>query len=537
MENVFLHTVNELEEHVAYLMTDKRASHSLRVLLLILSGLPLDSRRNDVLSRNKEHISVAGYDQKQNQATEPRVVPDSFHDALDKLLNRCVSSLDTTSMRALATHKSGNPLLQLLLQIELTCFGKHRAKEQNSLMHKLLPDDPITPDSESASFVNGLLHDTIGSRLLEAIIQHAPGRIFKNLYKQLFRDRIPKLAGNQTAGYVMGKIIERLGKDDLHDVVEALIPKIPDLTARNRTAVIKTVVDSCVHRKVDTDNLAQALEEAYSGDNGFDAVRLLRLDPPSPHPSSGRGANDIPENAAMIEYHGSLLAQSMLAAPGPLSDLIFDGLTKLSPPMALKCAHNKSHTHVIQTALTSPLATIIFRRKLIQAFYGEIGAMALDPSASHVIDAIWNGTMGLAFIRERIAEELAENEASLRKSSVGRHVWRRWEMDLWKRRRSEWVRKCRESVGSEGFIPFPEDESAKGKHKSNGSVDDVHFKKKTPLELARDKHAAKKAKEASKEEREVKKALKDERRAHKHSHSRSSLQAEDTGDERNGETA
>ena len=42
MENLFLFTLAELEGYLGYLMTDRFASHVLRVLLVILAGLPLD---------------------------------------------------------------------------------------------------------------------------------------------------------------------------------------------------------------------------------------------------------------------------------------------------------------------------------------------------------------------------------------------------------------------------------------------------------------------------------------------------------------
>src|SRR2546421_11464025 len=41
MENLFLYTLNELEGNLGYLITHRFASHTLRVLLVILAGLPL----------------------------------------------------------------------------------------------------------------------------------------------------------------------------------------------------------------------------------------------------------------------------------------------------------------------------------------------------------------------------------------------------------------------------------------------------------------------------------------------------------------
>jgi nucleolar protein 9 len=133
---------------------------------------------------------------------------------------------------------------------------------------------------------------------------------------------------------------------------------------------------------------------------------------------------------------------------------------------------------------------------VIQQFYGHVGELALDPAGSRVIDAVFEGTRGLAFIRERIAEELAENEASLRESFVGRAVWRNWQMDLYKRRRGDWVKQSRYTAGNEGFQSFPE-EGAPAQQPSQK-------KQLTAIEKARQRHAAEKAAKAKAEAKKSK---------------------------------
>ncbi|EOD52278.1 putative rrna processing protein [Neofusicoccum parvum UCRNP2] len=382
MENLFLYAINELEGNLGYLMTDRFASHALRVLLVVLAGEPLarSSHRSLLHSRKKEKVTISHAEKPTENILESRSVPGSFIQAMEKMIKSSVAGLDTTYLRALATHQTGNPALQLLVRLELGQFGKQRAKDEASIIRTLLPDDPITEGTDSYKFINGLIYDPIGSRLVECIVEFAPGKMFKALYKALFRERIGSLARNEVAGYVVMKVLERLSKEDLEEAMQLILPQIPNMVDRNRTVVIKTLIERCSARSVDTTPIAAKLETAFSGPNGFDITRLLRLGE----------------------------AQ----------------------------------------------------------FYGHIGEMALDPSASHVIDAIWQGTHGLAFIRERIAEELAENEAALRESFVGRKVWRNWKMDLYKRHRSEWVSQSRNNAGDGAFVPFPDTAADKKKGKT-----------------------------------------------------------------------
>lgn len=494
MENLFLFTLGELEGHIGFLMTDRFASHVLRVLLVILSGSPLERQNNKSVlqSKRKEKIGV-GSEKGQELILEKRPVPQSFLEALEKLINDSVTGMEPHYLRSLSTHPLGNPTLQLLLNLELSHFGKSRAKDETSIIHRLLPDNPIAEGTESAAFINGLVYDPIGSRLLETIIEHAPGKLFKTIYAEFFKERMGSLARNEIAGYVAGKILERLGKDDLDEAMRQIVDQIPGLVERNRTAIIKTLIERCIAREVDTSPIKAQLETAYGGSNGFEIVRILKLSEEDAKP--GVEHKHSPE-----KVHGSLLAQTMMAVEGPLGNLVFDSLANLSPELSVQLARDPTASRTLQAALISKNASVIFRRKMIQQFYGKVGELALDPSASRVIDAIWDGTAGLAFIRERIAEELAENEGSLRESFVGRAVWRNWRMDLYKRKRNDWVKQSRYTAGNDGFQSFPESNGDEASQKSNRGG-----KHMTAIELARQKHAAAKAAQGKKDSKKERK--------------------------------
>jgi nucleolar protein 9 len=515
MENLFLFTLDELEGYLGYLITERFASHVLRVLLVVLSGTSLERQGNkSTLHSKKKEKVVVPVAEKQDLVLGERKVPQSFTDALQKVINDSVANLDTNYLQMLATHPTGNPTLQLMLKLELTLFGKVKAKDENSIIRKLLPDDPIKEDTPSASFINGLVYDAIGSRLLETIIDHAPGKLFKSIYRQFFLPRMGSLARNEIAGYVAGRILERLSKDDLEEACRQIIEQIPNLVERNRTAIIKTLIERCVVRGVDTVPIAAQLQAAYGGSSGFEITRLLKL---GEAPSDDGKPSSKHEHPQPDKVHGSLLAQTMMTVDGPLGNLIFDSFTNLGDYMTLRVARDPAASRTLQAALVSPNASVIFRRKVIQQFYGHVGELALDPAGSHVIDSIWEGTAGLAFIRERIAEELAENEAALRESHVGRAVWRNWRMDLYKRRRIDWVKQARYTAGNDGFQSFPEN-SGDTTPSSQGRKDGGHL---SAIEVARkkwaDSQAAKAKLGSEKAKREAKEAKKENKEKHEQS--------------------
>ncbi|KAI9773948.1 MAG: Nucleolar protein 9 [Candelina submexicana] len=488
MENLFLYTLNELEGSIGFLMTDQFASHTLRILLLVLSGhaFPKTTVTTLLKSKRKENIGIAGVEENvAGSGIEKRAVPESFHLALGKIISDIASGLDTTNIRVLATHPIGNPVLQLLLELDLSRPSTPGFKGGSTILRTLIPDDPPLEGTESSLFVNGLMYDAIGSRLLESIVKYAPGKTFKVIYKTQFKERMGSLARNETAGFVVARVLERLSKNDLAVAAAMILPQVDSLVQRSRTTVIKTLINRCAIRGLDTSSLAEALKAAY-GTNEVDRIhRLLNLDSGKSDAITDSSRSEIKSmEKRSSNLHGSLLAQAMLAVPGPLSELILESLLALSAPTLLQLAEDTPSCHVLQLSLTCPNSDKQFRRKVVQRFFGYIGRLAIDTCGSHLVDAFWPATKGLAFLRERIAEELLQNETSLRDTLVGRAVWRNWMMDLYKRRKVDWIIRAKAEDNTEVTMrkqPLKVSSSTSGK---------------TAIELAREKFAASKTKKA-----------------------------------------
>lgn len=490
LAEMFMGVVEELEGNWGYLLTERFASHTIRVLLLVLAGEPVDVASNDsvVASRKKEkHGIPTAETQDDSTIAQKRNVPESFEETLKKIMKDMVSVLDDTYLRALATHPVGNPILQVLVYLELSHFGKSNAKEINSITRRLIPDENLNEGSESASFIKGLLYDPVGSRLLETIVRYMPGKLYKILYKNIIRERIGSLARNMTAGYVVLRALERLGKDDLQQAMESIIPEMPGLIERSRLVVPKMLIERCLVRGVNTEPLARALENSYDKDPATRLKQMLKLE--STAQENGEESEEQQQQqgptqtSAAEKLHGSLLAQAMLTVPGPLSQLVFSSLNSLSPELLLQIAKDPTASRVLQQALTQSTSTRQFRRPFTTRFYGHMEELALHSSGSHVIDTLWQGTKDLFFVKERLAQELSQHEMALRDSFVGRAVWRNWSMDLYKRRRGEWAAKAK-----------GRDQQSEGNGTGQGE------RPKSKIELARARFAAKADDEAKKKE-------------------------------------
>ncbi|KAL2072119.1 hypothetical protein VTL71DRAFT_11462 [Oculimacula yallundae] len=478
MESLFLATLDELEGQMTFLLTDRFASHTLRVLLVILSGRALEkaSTRTLMQSKKKEKISITGLDTTPTELSlNKRAVPSSFQYAIDKIISDTIATMDTTFIQILATHPTGNPTLQLLLELELTNPNSKKGANapEKTIISALLPDDITVEKSESQTFINGILYDAIGSRLLETICTFAPGKLFKQIYRTIFKDRIAGVARNEISSYVAIRVLNRLSKEDLEEAVEAIIPQIEGLVQRNRTVILKTLLERCQARGADTKGLVDAIAASYDPKASnvllkmscIDDIATLLTSTQAPDESS----TTVPPpqiKPSSSQLHGSLLAQSMLTIPGPPADLIQESLLSLPPQILLALSIYTTTSHTIQAALLPTLSnTIPFRRKLINTLLFPPSedennpptlTLALSNTGSHVLDALLTSTAAptslntlstpLFSVTERIASILLSFESQLRDSWTGRIVLRNWSLDLFKRRRGDWVKKTKEAA-------------------------------------------------------------------------------------------
>jgi nucleolar protein 9 len=479
MERLFVLVAEELQPNLGFLMTDRFGTHVIRVLFLVLSGEPLDddSAKGMLAKGKRQNLENIVADPAEN-TTRRKTFLAAFKSVLNIVILSSVSGLDTTSLRALATHPAGNPVLQLLLRLELTLFGKSKANDRSSVLRQLLPEDTLEEGSESAKFLQNLIYDPTGSRLVETIVQYAPGKAFKQIYRDFLRERMGSMARNDIASYVACKILERLSKEDLEAAMDLILPEIPALIERYRTGLIKVLVERCTVRGANLKPLSDALCAGYGEDATARLLKMLKLDTAFEEPQlkmTGKGGQEVQVKAPRaVDLHGSLLAQAMLNAQPALSDMIYDSLLALPSDLNLLFAKDTTASRIIQLAITASTSTPQYRRKFIPMFYGHMVELATDPSGSHLADALWDGTNGAHFMKQKLAMELQQQESVLRESRHGRRVWKNWSMDLYSRRPQEWQAQAK------GRTAEPE-------------APELESRAKSGIELARERYAQKKA--------------------------------------------
>ncbi|KAK3347905.1 armadillo-type protein [Neurospora tetraspora] len=508
MEDLFLLTLDELEEHLGFLLSDRFGSHAMRALLVILSGRSLDQAGTKSLlqSRKKEYITVEGAAANASElSSQIRAVPSSFTMAIKKIIDDSTATMDATALRVLAKHPTGNPALQLLLELELTMFVKGKEKgdkkqkkkddeaeekkeetqSEVTLLGMLVPDAPAAfadNTTQAAEFVNSMIYDPIGSRLLETLITHCPGKIFKGLQQHIFGPRIQSLLRNDIACYPAIRVLNRLSREDLADAVEKSLPEMASFVDKGRFNVIKTLFERCnVRNGTDEINsLLKALTSAYGNDWKNLVPKLCMLDeevseeeqkPESTEEVGEEGAEGKKEekkektqpkfqtqeakNKAFMLNHGSQLVAALLAIPGQPSKAIQSSLAALKPAQVMKMATTSHNTSsILVKALQTPATTPTFHKVLVSSLLPHVYELATSQRGSAVLNEIItlpskpaepNAPAVPFHMKENIISQLAQYERDLRETWLGRNVWRTWKGDMWSHRRHDWVRWAKET--------------------------------------------------------------------------------------------
>lgn len=450
MESLFLATLDELEGHLSFLLTDHFASHTLRVLLLVLSGRPLEdaSTRSLTRSRRKEHVYVAGSAAADEQNQGLRAVPSSFTMAVKKIIHDSTAGLDPTGLRVLAKHPIGNPTLQLLLEldIDLNKSDKEPDSTQPSLLHQLLPGAPKSladGSSEAAEFISGMVYDQIGSRLIETLVAHCPGKVFKALNHNIFLPRIEGYVRNDISSYPVIKVLNRLGKDDLVEAIGRIAPTVPQLVSKARLNVLRTLFERCAARGIldESKKLVKGLRDGCGSELADLVTTLCCL---GDEKEKSKDAEQLARNHYAIQSHGARLLTSLLSIPGP-SKGVQEAILALPTDLLVRLATTSMPTvTVLTTALSTASTNSLFQKSVVGALTPHVAELATSQFGHNLVNAVAEvpskgKDLSVPYhMKEALMQQLAAHEAQLRDCWMGRSVWRSWRSDVWKTRRAHW---------------------------------------------------------------------------------------------------
>ncbi|ORX93043.1 ARM repeat-containing protein [Basidiobolus meristosporus CBS 931.73] len=438
MESMFLDMCKELQPHWNSLIADPYASHIIRVILIILSGEPLESEsggKTTVRSKksakyNEEHNSTA-----LKALTKPRQVPPSFTKMLDEVTNLIITGMSDVVVRSLAVHAVASPVLQLLLVLQ----SKKDESLNDDLIDKLLmgissKQDEVDDIGRRDNFVDTLIKDQVGSHLFEKILQVSSASLFQLIYTTYFRGRLANLCQHPIANFVVQHLLTNAKSEgQLEVMISEIVPDFSGFLMRGRSGVIRSSIDACVRLGCCYKEVVKGICKAF-GANTMDerkefvnlVIRMQSYDRYIHEPSK-------------FHPQGALMLQSLLLFPEEHNSLVMNSYLSQPLDSTYSWTLDPIGSRVVESFLTSPNVSLKAKRKIIRSFAGKYHEMAMDKYGSHIVDKCW--AVSDIELKEKIATELVLNEKAIAACFHGKFILRNCQIDQFKRKREEWIEK------------------------------------------------------------------------------------------------
>lgn len=457
MENMFLFMLNEITPHMREMMSHQYASHTLRLLILILSSklLPSSTQNNSTLRSKKSKIARKMIDLKDNDDfNKTYQTPESFklqlREMITKLYKELTGNVETrvevsvtavTKFRELCVDKIASPVIQLIIQVE-GIFDRDRS------FWRLVFGVGEEKDPKEESFVEYLLSDAVGSHFLENVIAYARTKYVERLYRLYMKDRIVKLAQRDTTGaFVVQSLLKHLKSKQIKEILDALVPELSMLLNSNMDFAT-TIIDAS--NKEDNYLREQVVEQLIK--KYYEASSTTEREQPKHKnilesclqlggSTLGNTKDDWP---TAEERRRSLFLEELIDYDDKFLNITIESMLDLPEERFLQMPYHGVFSHVVEHVLQVKRVDTIMRKRLLNVLCKDVVNMSCNAYGSHIVDKLWQFTAKLTLYKERVAVALTKESEKVKNSIYGRQVWKNWQLDKYLRKNFDWKRLVKE---------------------------------------------------------------------------------------------
>jgi nucleolar protein 9 len=245
MTALVLSSLTELLPTLKELIFSPYASHCIRSLLYLLSGVPYPSEssvagKGKGTTRSKKSRQWrAGKGQLETNFLDPsssrsrpsdseeKAVPAEFSTAYLHLTTTLLGSLSDRELREATLDAVAGPVVKIILELESLLSGWKAGGWGDRVLSGLLtalasPGEEDSRAEEREEFLNGLLRSPAGAPTFESILRHSPRPVFEKLWETQFATKLARVAGNAVANFPVAVGISRLSADMFQRTVQEI---------------------------------------------------------------------------------------------------------------------------------------------------------------------------------------------------------------------------------------------------------------------------------------------------------------------------
>ncbi|KAJ2465391.1 Nucleolar protein 9, partial [Coemansia sp. RSA 2322] len=439
-EELVLGLAETLTPHWSYLMANEYASHILRVLLLVLTGNPIEDQANHKNSikskRSTKYMEDRNGAPAHHQAlASKRSVPDSFGPALDKLLRTASDEMSDLAARGFTSTTVGSTVLQSMIELQAQ---RSSIEYSNSLLDKclmgLISDKEGNANTRRDAFIKMMIEDVAGSHFLQAVMKVCSPKLLQKIYDKYFRTNLKALAFHPIANFVVQSLFSSAKTEQqLKSMIEGVAPMIGDLLFKNRPGVVRALVDSCVRLEAGYFEIINGLYNGLGAKSPVERNELINL-LAFLIPHSEFVNSDY--NRLQFKLQGSLIIQAILQFPSEGLEPLMASYFSQDPEKVFSWCKDPSGSRIIEALLKSPQVPANTKRRAMEQYITRYAELAMDRCGSHIVDACWL-VADIPF-KEKILRELVKRETQLQDNQFGQFMLRNCRADQYKHKSSEW---------------------------------------------------------------------------------------------------
>ncbi|KAJ2910594.1 Nucleolar protein 9, partial [Coemansia aciculifera] len=441
-EELILGLTRALIPQWSYLMSNEYASHILRVLLLVLTGSPIEDQANPKSSiKSKRSVKYMedrnGAPSRHRSLAAKRAVPDSFNVALKELLQTVSDDMSDLAARGFTSTTVGSTVLQSMLELQAE---RTNIEYPGSLLDKCLMglvSDKGSSEVNGArrdAYIKMMIEDVSGSHFLQLVMKICSSELLQKIYDQYFRKNLKALAFHPISNFVVQSLFANAKSErQLKSMIEGVAPMVGDLLFKNRPGVVRALVDSCVRLECGYLELINALYNGLGAKTAAERGELINLLAFLVTHSDFANAD---YNQLQFKIQGSLIVQAILQFPGGGVEPMMDSYFSQDPEKIFSWCKDPSGSRIIEAMLKSKQVPVDSKRRVLEQYLGRYSELAMDRYGSHIVDACWE--VADMQLKEKILRELIKRETQLQDNQFGRFMLRNFRVEQYKRKSSEW---------------------------------------------------------------------------------------------------
>lgn len=438
----------ELEPSLESMMADPFATHVLRSIIGLLTGVPISSledlrSKRSTKYRSKERQRAMVDTTSESIETGPLRIPYNFLELVYQLYEDLHSVLPSPTLYSLLPNAVVAPTLSLLLKLEsgLRDGKQSMAHRSDSLTSRVL-GDVSGKQTERSDFIESAIRDAVATHVLESALRGTSESTLIRFYEVYIDGRVAKLGGHPCANFVVSTVLRLLPiRSEPFRKTIAELEQAGDHLVKNQVlGVLQAAVERCAQSDHLEDDVLRAVLAAFRFPDDEDqtlfvpvllSMRTFKAYAHTVGEGKGKRKRDEPD---AFTTQGSILLQRIVQLHPPQQDRVY---TSLSGSAALKewCCSSTA-VHVVLGALTSSTATFAQRRSLLRVLLPLLVELVDDAWGSRVADAVWNVADG--FTKDKIAQTVVAHEKRLLSSAYGRFFVRRLRLGMYRKSPSEW---------------------------------------------------------------------------------------------------